>query len=351
VRITLVIPFVNLTGGIRVLLDYANWLHEAGHLVTVVYPLWPYRYHLTPSDQFAEFRRQLRSGPRVAWLDLRCRLRRVPVVSTPFVPRGDLVIATSWPTVPRVARLHASRGKKVHIVLHHESGTGPEHRIRGTYDLPFYRIAFSRFVRDTIERRFGCEIHDVVPNGVDTTLFFPEGEPRANTVLMLYHNDPRKGADDGVEALRLLRERLPDLRVRMSGTVRPKHLPSWIPFEFFPSDADLRRLYSTSAVFLYPSRYEGFGLPPLEAMACGCPVVTTQVGAVPEFAEDRRDALVAQPGDVRGMAGRMEELLRDSALRKRLSERGLETARRHSLTWVAPLFGDALGRALQQGID
>jgi len=346
VRITFVVPFVNLTGGIRVLLDYANWLHDEGHVVTVVYPLWPYRYHLTQRDRLFEFTRQLRTAPRVEWFDLRCRLLRVPCIADAFVPRGDLVLATSWPTAHSVARLHASRGKKVHILFHHESGTGPEARICRTYGLPFHRITFSRWVKDAIEGQFHCEIHDVVPTGVNTALFFPDGEPCENTVLMLYHNDPRKGAGDGVEALTLLRRRRPEVRVRMCGTVRPARLPSWIPFDFHPSDADLRRLYSRSTVFLYPSRYEGFGLPPLESMACACPVVTTEVGAVSEFAVDRCNALVVTPRDVHGMADRVEELLVNPRLRKQLSARGLETADRYAFGRVAPRFRDALKAVL-----
>jgi glycosyltransferase involved in cell wall biosynthesis len=346
VRITFVLPFVNLTGGIRVLLDFANWLHDQGHVVTVVYPLWPYRFHFTRGDQLRELSKQLRQAPGVEWLELRCRLLRVPRVANVFLPRGDLVLATSWPTVHSVARLDPSRGKKVHLVFHHESGTGPEHRVSATYALSFHRIALSRFVKDSVQDRFGCEIHDVSPAGVDTALFFPDGQRTDDTVLMLYHNDPRKGADDGVEALARLRRRLPGVRVRMCGTVCPVGLPPWIPFELHPRDADLRRLYSSAAVFLYPSRYEGFGLPPLESMACGCPVVTTEVGAVSEFAVDRRNALVVQPGDVSGLADRLEELLLAPELRQALSDRGLDTARRYALNQVAPLFGQALRRAI-----
>src|SRR6185295_5964948 len=180
---------------------------------------------------------------------------------------------------------------------------------------------------------------------VNTALFFPDGEPCENTVLMLYHNDPRKGAGDGVEALTLLRRRRPEVRVRMCGTVRPARLPSWIPFDFHPSDADLRRLYSRSTVFLYPSRYEGFGLPPLESMACACPVVTTEVGAVSEFAADRHNELIVQPRDVPGMADRVQELLANPGLRTDLSVRGLETAARYAFARVAPRFGDALRNA------
>jgi len=95
-------------------------------------------------------------------------------------------------------------------------------------------------------------------------------------------------------------------------------------------------------VLLYPSRYEGFGLPPLEAMACGCPSVTTDVGAVTEYASHGRDALIVRAGDVEAMADSLARVLEDSALRRRLSEEGLKTAQRWSLARVAPRFAAAL---------
>jgi len=343
--ITIVVPFVNLTGGIRVVLDYANWLHDEGHRVTVVYPAWPYRFHFTRHQQWSEFRRQLFTVPAIPWFDLRCRLRRVPFVADAFLPRADLAVATSWPTAHAVARLHPACGKKVHLVFHHESGTGPEDRIRQIYALPFHRIAFSLAIRQTIETRFRCEIHDVVPVGVDTSRFFQDGDRMEKTVLMLYHNDPRKGAQDGIEAMTRLRSRCPEVKVLMCGTVRPERLPSWISFLFHPTDHELRRLYSASTVFLYPSRYEGFGLPPLEAMASGCPVVTTAVGAVPEFATDGHNARIVSPGDVPGMADALQELLSQPRLRMELSREGLATIDRYRLPIVAPLFRDALMRA------
>jgi glycosyltransferase involved in cell wall biosynthesis len=345
VKITFILPFINLTGGIRVLLDYANWLHDSGREVTVVYPCWPYRFQYTRQQQWGEFKKHRRQADAVPWFGLRCKLLRVPVIRWPFVPRGDLVIATAWPTVHDVARLPGSCGQKVHIVFHHESGTGPESTIREIYRLPFYRIAFSRFVQHSIEKEFDCDVREVVPNGVDRSLFFPEGDVVPDSVLFLYHPDRRKGANDGIEALSQLRARRPQIQVRVVGTVRPGRLPPWMPFEFHPDDAALRRWYSTSAALLYPSRYEGFGLPPLEAMACGCPSVTTPVGAVPEFAADRLNALVVPVGDAGAMADRLEEVLADMTLRQRLSREGLQTAERYDLARMAPLFADALDRA------
>ena len=159
-RITIVVPFVNLTGGIRVVLQCAYWLHDAGHDVTVVYPLWPYRYHFSRRDQLSEFRRACRAAPRIDWFDLRCRLVRVPRVSNVFLPRADVVLVTSWPAVHDVARLHRSCGAKVSLLFHHETGTGPEHRIRRIYALPFRRIAFSTRVQAELDvpgRKLGAD--------------------------------------------------------------------------------------------------------------------------------------------------------------------------------------------------
>ena len=233
-KVTFVVPFVNLTGGIRVLFDYANWLHDAGHDVTVVYPCWPYQFQYTKRQQWGEFQKHRRQS-RVPWFDLRCRLLRVPVIRNRFMPKADLVIATAWPTVHDVARLHPSCGKKVHIVFHHERNTGPERRIVATYRLPYFRIAFSRFVRDSIGKQFDCEVHEVVPNGVDTRLFFPDGDVEEGSVLMLFHPDPRKGADDGLEALSRLRDRMPDVQIQLCGTVAPSRLPYGRVSSFTPT--------------------------------------------------------------------------------------------------------------------
>ena len=345
--LTLVLPFINLTGGIRVLLDYANWLHAAGHDVTVVYPCWPYQFQYTRQQQWVEFQHHRRHQGTVPWYPLRCRLLRVPLIRNAFLPRADLVIATAWPTSHDVARLHPSRGRKVQVVFHHETGTGPEQRIVATHALPFFRIAFSTFVRDSVRQQFNCRVDAVVPNGVDADLFFPDGGVEPRSVLFLYHPDPRKGASDGICALTSLRERTPDVQVRVCGTVRPEQLPEWMPFEFHPPDEALRRRYSAATTLLYPSRYEGFGLPPLEAMACGCPSVTTTVGAIPEFATDGHDALFVRVGDVSRMTSRLEEILTQPDLRERLSRHGLETAQRYSLARVAPIFEQALAEALR----
>jgi glycosyltransferase involved in cell wall biosynthesis len=92
--------------------------------------------------------------------------------------------------------------------------------------------------------------------------------------------------------------------------------------------ADLPALYSAADLFVFPSLYEGFGLPALEALACGTPVVASNVSALPEVVGDA--ALQVSPLDVEELADAVERLLRDDRLRSDLRERGLERAAQFS---------------------
>ena len=95
------------------------------------------------------------------------------------------------------------------------------------------------------------------------------------------------------------------------------------------ADEDLAGLYSLARAFVYPSLYEGFGLPCIEAMACGCPVVTSNRGALLEVTGQA--AVLADPEDVVSIASAIETVLHDAPLRQTLIERGLERAK--VFTW------------------
>jgi len=101
-----------------------------------------------------------------------------------------------------------------------------------------------------------------------------------------------------------------------------------IQFLGFVDDEDLPALYSAADVFAFPSLYEGFGLPALEAMACGTPVVTSNVSSLPEVVGDA--AVTIDPLDVDALAGALAMAVADSALRDNLIASGLEQAKRFS---------------------
>ncbi len=93
-------------------------------------------------------------------------------------------------------------------------------------------------------------------------------------------------------------------------------------------DEDLLHLYNAAALFVFIPLYEGFGVPVVEAMACGCPVLASSATSIPEVAGDA--ALLVNPNSIEEIASAMDRLLRDQELRERLAKRGLERSRKFS---------------------
>ncbi|QGZ60764.1 glycosyltransferase family 4 protein [Paraburkholderia acidisoli] len=108
-------------------------------------------------------------------------------------------------------------------------------------------------------------------------------------------------------------------------------LPAFVKHLGYVSDGELAALYRRAACFVYPSRYEGFGLPPVEALALGCPVIASRLPAVQEACGDA--ALYTSPDNPAELAQLLQQITADAALRARLRERG--RARTEELTWRA----------------
>jgi glycosyltransferase involved in cell wall biosynthesis len=117
-------------------------------------------------------------------------------------------------------------------------------------------------------------------------------------------------------------------------------------FTGYVPDEDLVALYNAADLFVYPSIFEGFGLPALEAMACGTPVITSNTSALPETVGDA--ALMVDPLDVEALAGIIAAVLRDADLRERLRAQGLERAAGFSWEATARIILNVYRQALQK---
>jgi len=117
------------------------------------------------------------------------------------------------------------------------------------------------------------------------------------------------------------------------------HLLGFVP------DDDLPALYNAAMLFIYPSLYEGFGLPALEAMACGAPVIASNQSSIPEVVGEA--GILVDPRDVAAMAEAISQLLADNELRQRLSKDGLTQATK----FIWPEMGRKLLRLYQQVLD
>lgn len=122
-----------------------------------------------------------------------------------------------------------------------------------------------------------------------------------------------------------------------------------ILFTGYVSDEDLCALYSSCRVCVYPSLYEGFGLPPLEAMACGAPVITARIGSIIETVGQA--ARLVDPKDVRALAQTIVEVLENADERRHLSSVGLERAAEFTWERTARQTFDVYHQALKAGAE
>jgi glycosyltransferase involved in cell wall biosynthesis len=170
----------------------------------------------------------------------------------------------------------------------------------------------------------------VVHPGVESH-FTPEGPKvkRANPYLFAVLDwQPRKNLRRLVKAFELLRARRPELELLVAGTTAEEPLPAGVTMLGYTPTDELVRLHRGAAAFVYPSLYEGFGMPIVEAMASGTPTVSSSHPSLDEASGDA--AVRANPEDVEAIADGIERALDE---REALVPRGLEHARR--FTWRA----------------
>jgi glycosyltransferase involved in cell wall biosynthesis len=173
----------------------------------------------------------------------------------------------------------------------------------------------------------------VVYPGVDKTIFRPLKLKREDFILWVGSLKAYKNFYGLIGAFKILRQKykishrlilagygVEKLREKFPGKIRDD-----VVFIDKVNDEILINLYNRADLFVFPSFYEGFGLPPLEAMACGCPVVVSNAGSLPEVCGDA--AVYCNPYDPEDIARAIYEVLSSEELRNYLSQKGLERAK------------------------
>lgn len=312
----IVIPVLSLeTGGTRFIYQLANELVDKGHNVEIVLP----------------------KNAAVAW-PVRAQITRVKELTPDTIPPADFLLPNFYPTV--FPTWEAQKGRVVRLSLGYEPlWVNEKNKALASYLIDAPIISLSQWHRQLILQGTGRN-STVIPGGVDTTIFRPYPKKSLSTgrLTIAYilrskeHGYTWKGSEDFWEACRHLTQTIPYFDVQV---VAPEgaNYQAPLPYKIVKAgtDAEMAQFYAQADIFVSTSYFESFSLPPLEAMACGTAVVTTDNGGNRDYTKNEENCLLVPPSDVRQLTLRLTQLLTQESQRNQLALTGLQSAQ--SWTW------------------
>lgn len=358
-KVTFIVPNANLSGGCRIIAEHARLLHERGHTVTVVCgrrrkPLLTGRVKSLvrgqpiPRDRIGPS--HLDDAPFAVH-----HLERARPIVADDVPDADLILSSWWQTTEWMWTMPACKGLKVNFLQGHEIFPWlPVERVRAAWRLPMPKIVVSRWLQDIARDEYGDHDAVLVPNGLDTDHFrFLDRGPSGKRIVGAMASGMGRGNFKrfwlAVETVKVLQSRGHDIRfIGFGGSpTEPDAMPANSAFETAPPQNRIAEIYASCDCWLFTSDKEGYGLPLLEAMACGTPVVATPAGAAPELLESGGGILV-DSDDPSDLADAVEHILNmgDSDWRA-MSRAARAEAERHS--WA--VIGDQMETALRSILE
>jgi glycosyltransferase involved in cell wall biosynthesis len=334
-RVTFVLSSLRLSGGVQVVVECANRLAARGHHVSLVAPRDTLdadigrRLAAKVEVHYSRSSLPTRSGvaaqARLAWSLARA------------IPPVDRVIATHTPTIVPVLMATRRRSEQrawLYMDYAEMFERRPIERRLWRYGPRFFsRIGALSEASRQEALRHGAQRVKVIGVGItDSELFVPSSRPvdhHAPTALYVGDARPRKGLAEFLAAAEIAQRSIGDLQLLIV-TKEPASIESSVRHTIVlrPDRAALPDLYRQADVFVSSSWSEGFGLPPLEAMACGVPVVMTDSRGVRDFARPDENCVLVPPREVDALAGAIRRVLSDRAFAQSMARAGVSTAQR-----------------------
>ncbi|GAX05141.1 glycosyl transferase [Secundilactobacillus pentosiphilus] len=349
-KITFILPGFSRfpVGGFKIVYEYANYLVAHGQDVQIIHAMF---LPTQPSPKLIDFSKYklkqnlLRLNIIKPWfkLDGRVQVINKGKIRVNDIPKADRVIATAWETAEFVDKLPEKCGIKYYFIQHYEIWGGKK-RVDKTWKLPLKKIVIATWLKD-IATGFGEKAY-LVPNFVEHKNFYvtKKIEPRNQVISMLYSEHEVKGSSDGFKALKLAKEKYPDLKIEIFGVFeKPKDLPVGATYYRNPSRRQLNEIYNESAIYLFPSLSEGWGLTATEAMACGAALCSTDNGGVNDFGINGKSALISPVSDPVSLFNHIDMLLSDKHLRIKIAKKGVEITDKLTL--------ENSGKSLMRALD
>ena len=224
-------------------------------------------------------------------------------------------------------------------------------------------IAVSENVAEALRQHLDSNLHEKVRtlySGIDLSVFKPlPGLEKQWDLAFMGRLEAMKSVDLFPKMLSILKPKFPDLKMMMTGEGSLKDrlfkefeehgVASMVDYQGVVKSEDVPVLINKSRVFLYPSRQEPFGLSIVEAMACGVPVITTDVFGPREIVRHNYDGVAVPPDDVVALAKAVEMLLTDNELRTRIGQNALKSVHerydiRHHAKHLVEIYDNLIAR-------
>lgn len=342
---TFVLPGRGAAGGIRVTVDLANELINRGHVVRVACRR---DSSLTRRACTWVERMVLRAlgGTLDDWVtNCRAEVMMFQRLSDLSFTKGEVAIAVGSSTVSEVIKLGAGVIKVRYCHGLQRDNPSLMHR---AWSPPMPTLAVcGALVPDLLAYR-GATRARVVHNGIHQSEYYDEGIFR-DGIGAIFCNTYAKDPDSTLATLASLRESIPQARQYVFG---PRPRPRGLPRESYwllPSVAMARRLYNRCRIWILMSRTEGFPAPILEAMLCGCVVVSTEHDGSRELIRDGENGFRVPVGNVQACTARVMEVWHDPVLQSRIARAGLASALEFTWTRAAERFEMAIEEVLLRG--
>lgn len=316
-NIVYVLQDTGVGGGHRDVFEHINRLKKKGHNIKL--------YALAGQPKWFELNIKVK------------RFKNYAALEKDLEKEDALKIACWWETSESVWRSSLQRGIPVYFVQDIESSYYKDniqqsHKVLASYRKEFNYITISSWNKEQLKKL--DTISTVISPGIDLEVFKQNNlTRRKNVILAIGRRLPLKNLQLTIEAWKKIMDKVEFWMFGIDPSIyyklKSKYPDANIKYFSKPSDQEIVKLYNLATVFIQSSIHEGFCLPALEAMACGCPVITTDSDGNMDFCKNKLNCLITGKKDPKELSEKILYLINNPSVQEKLRKEGLKTAQKY----------------------